>query len=174
MSWKKKIFIISSGILLVLIIWAVSHPKEVLLTFVDLGGLEKGDPFPELTGLEENGEPFDFNEYNGKTFIAMIAKIDCEVCKSSYPTLEKWDEEYPDIPFFMVGKGEPGEYSQTKEDHKFTFPILITDQKVEENLKIKVFPVFYIVNSSGIVEDLMVGFDQKEFSKLIDQTRSLK
>ncbi|MFC4767339.1 TlpA family protein disulfide reductase [Effusibacillus consociatus] len=154
-------------------IWAAKNPKILVEAFVDLGGLKKGDIFPTISGHDVEGTPLSFDLFKGKKYIVMMGKIDCGVCQSSYPTLEKWKERYPDIPFVMVGKGGKEEYAKVKQKHHFQFPILDADEEIQAALKMKVFPVFYVVDQSGKVAKRMNGFNADEFNDLIKKVREL-
>lgn len=150
-------------------IWALNNPGLVAKVFLNLGGLKEGQVFPIVHGEEVNGDSFNLESGKGKPYVVMVARIDCEVCKSSYPTLEKYNDRLKDMNFVMIGKGGKEEYLQVKTEHNFSFPIVYADEQIQTDLKIKVFPTFYFIDEEGKIFERLDGFDEDKFLKMLDE-----
>lgn len=170
-SSKRWIILLMMALVPLVGIWALNNPGVVAKVFLNLGGIKQGEAFPEITGEEVEGEAFTLQAWKGKRYIAMIGRIDCEVCQSSYPTLEKNRDILKNVPFVMIGKGEKEEYRQVKTEHAFPFPIVYADEQIQKDLNIKVFPTFYLVGEDGKVIQRLDGFDEEEFSKMLDELK---
>ena len=160
------ILIISAGL------WITSNPKAVVNLFVDTGGLDEGQTFPAISGMEVEGEQISLDRYNGKPYLVMMAKIDCPVCHSTYPKLELMQEKYPNIPFLIIGEGTKQEYQNVKQEHNFSFPIIKADKKIIKSTNLVATPTFYLIGEDGVIEKKEVGFNPNQFEKLLKQVES--
>mgnify|MGYP001306812835 CR=1 FL=1 len=167
MKRLKWVLLIFLALIPIIGIYILNNPKQVIETFVDMGGFNKGDKLPHISGMEVGGNVYNVNQLNNENFILMISKSDCEVCKSAYPTIKELLEKDDTTEFLMVGKGEIDEYENIKIEYNFDFPILIADEKLESQLKMKVFPVFYAIDHNGIIVKRMNGFSEEDFKKLV-------
>ncbi|MEI3597648.1 MULTISPECIES: TlpA family protein disulfide reductase [unclassified Oceanobacillus] len=163
----KWTFLIFIALIPIILIYVINNPKGVAEIFVDMGGFDKGDKLPYISGEEVEGKEYNTKELRDNRFIIMVSKSDCEVCKSAYPTLKKLKEEK--TPFVMVGKGDKKEYEQVKKNHNFNFPIIIADKKIQSDLKMKVFPVFYVVDENGTIIKRLNGFNEEDFNELLKE-----
>jgi thiol-disulfide isomerase/thioredoxin len=168
---KRWILILFMAVIPILGIWALNNPGFVAKAFLNLGGIKEGEMFPAVQGEEVSGESFVLESGRGKPYVAMIARIDCEVCKSSYPILEENAELLNEMNFVMIGKGGKEEYLQVRTDHNFSFPILYADEQIQKDLKIKVFPTFYFIDNEGKIMKRLDGFDEKEFLKSVEELK---
>lgn len=154
-------------------VYVLNNASLVTEWFTDTGGIKQGEMIPLVSGEEVDGGQVDMKQYKGKKFIAMIAKIDCESCKSSYPTIKKWNELYPDIPLVMVGVGGKEEYSRVKHELQFSFPILSADQSMQNQFLMKITPVFYAVDEEGRVIERMNGYRVRDFKKFMEKAERI-
>lgn len=163
---KWGMLIVMLGIA-VLGIWVVTNPKNAIETFVDMGGLKEGAEFPLVKGEEVDGKPVSLTEYKGKKFVVMIGRIDCEVCQKTYPLLEKLKTEYPDTKLILIGQGDKGKYAEVKKEHQFQFPIMSANTQIRKQLNFKIFPVFYLVNEQGTIEERLNGLDEDQLKGML-------
>ncbi|MGC5328094.1 TlpA family protein disulfide reductase [Brevibacillus sp. SYSU BS000544] len=150
-------------------IYVLNNKGLVAELFMDTGGFQPGEAFPLASGTEVGGTSIHLEDYKGKKFVAMIANITCEVCKSSYPTIKQWNQLYPDIPLVMIGIGGKEEYNTVKQKMQLPAPILHADDQIQAMYRMKITPVFYVVDKNGIVVDRMNGFRVKDFKKFMDK-----
>jgi len=150
-------------------IYVLNNKGLVAEIFMDTGGFQPGEGFPFAVGKEIAGTELNLEAYKGKKFVAMIASSTCEVCKSSYPTIKQWDQLYPEMPLVMIGIGGKEEYSEVKQKFQFPFPILHADDAIQQTYRMKVTPVFYVVDQNGVVQDRMNGFRVKDFREFMEK-----
>ncbi|MED0965362.1 TlpA disulfide reductase family protein [Bacillus paramycoides] len=148
-------------------IWAVTNPKAALEIFVDFGGINEGEGMPLITGTEVNGETTSLEKFKGEKYVLMVGKVDCEVCQKTYPVLKNLKNEHPKTNFIMIGQGDKNEYAQTKQKNGFEFPIISADSKISEEMNLKIYPVFYLVNEKGEVEKRSNGFEEPELQEML-------
>lgn len=148
-------------------VYVLNNATLVAVWFTDTGGFRTGEALPPISGEEVGGGTIDTAQYRGTKFVAMIAKIDCESCKSSYPVLQKWSELYPDTPLVMIGVGGKEAYGEVKRELRFPFPLLAADRAAQDLLRIKITPVFYAVDEQGTVIERMNGYRVKDFQKFM-------
>jgi peroxiredoxin len=169
MNNKKWIVIFIMAIIPIVGIWALNNPNIVAKAFLNLGGIKEGEVFPLVRGQEVNGESYNLESKKGKPYVVMIARIDCEVCQSSYPTLEKNKGLLKETNFVMIGKGSMEEYRQVKTEHNFSFPIVYADEQIQKDLKIKVFPTFYFIDKDGKIIKRLDGFEEEEVLNMMNE-----
>lgn len=150
-------------------IWILNNPGIMAQAFLNLGGMKEGEDFPMVHGEEVEGDSFHLESLKGKPYVVMVARIDCEVCKSSYPTLENSKDLLKEANFVMIGKGGKEEYKQVKKDHDFSFPIVYADEQIQKDLKIKVFPTFYFIDKNGKVMKRLDGYEKEKVLKLLNE-----
>ncbi|MEY8348875.1 redoxin domain-containing protein [Bacillus cereus] len=148
-------------------IWAVTNPKAALETFVDFGGLDEGEKMPLVTGTEVNGDTVSLEKFKGERYVLMVGKVDCEVCQKTYPILKNLKSEHPKANFIMIGQGDKNEYAQTKQKNGFEFPIISADSKISKEMNFKIYPVFYLVNEKGEIEQRSNGFEESELQEIL-------
>ncbi|WP_129730186.1 TlpA family protein disulfide reductase [Ectobacillus funiculus] len=170
-SNKRWILLFMMAIVPLVGIWAMNNPGVVAQVFLNLGGIKQGEAFPQISGEEVEGDSFRLESWKGKRYVVMVARIDCEVCQSTYPTLEKNRDILQKYHFVMVGKGEKEAYRQVKAEHAFPFPIVYADEQIQKDLKIKVFPTFYLIDEEGKVIQRLDGFDEGKFLKMLDELK---
>jgi peroxiredoxin len=155
-------------------IWVLNNPGIMAQAFLNLGGLKEGEDFPKVQGEEVEGAAFSLESRTGMPYVVMIARIDCEVCQSTYPTLEENTDLLKETNFVMIGKGGKEEYRQVKTKHDFSFPIIYADEQIQKDLHIKVFPTFYFIDKKGKIMKRLDGFDEGEFLKMMDELKGDK
>ncbi len=167
----KKFFLIAGISLVVLIlgagIWAYNNPQAAIEVVFDMGGIEEGEDMPLVSGSEVDGGTASLDEYQGKKFVVMVGRVDCDVCKESYQTLEKLDEDFSETSFVMIGEGDQTEYAKVKKNHNFTFPIISANEDIKKEMNFKTFPVFYLIDEQGKVAQRLNGYDEKQLEDLL-------
>ncbi|WP_028594394.1 TlpA family protein disulfide reductase [Paenibacillus assamensis] len=170
---RKVVVLCLLAIIPIVGIYVINNPMMIMEAFADLGGFQKGDAFPVVKGEDVHNKEFSLEDYKGKPFIIMMAKIDCEICKQSYPYLADWEKNNSDIPFVMVGQGGREQYKAVWQEQQFQFPILDADNQIQESLKMKIFPVFYAVDANGEIKKRMNGYDEGDLKAMVNEVRQL-
>ncbi|MGE5702744.1 MAG: TlpA family protein disulfide reductase [Clostridia bacterium] len=169
--WFKWILLLFVAIIPLAGIYLFNNPVLVTEMFTDTGGFSKGERLPLVKAEEVLGGTVDMQQYKGKPFVAMMAKIDCETCKSSYPMLQKWTQLYPEVPLVMLGVGSKDEYAKVKNKLNFPFPLLLADEAMQAEYRMKITPVFYFVDENQTIVERMNGFRIKEFESLMESVK---
>ncbi|MBD2865067.1 TlpA family protein disulfide reductase [Paenibacillus oceani] len=163
----KIVLLLAAALVPLAGVYVLNNATLVAEWLTDTGGFHTGETLPSVTGEEVDGGTIDTARYRGMKFVAMIAKIDCESCKSSYPVLQKWSELYPETPLVMIGVGGKEAYGEVKRDLQFSFPLLAADRTAQDRLRIKITPVFYAMDEQGTIIERMNGYRVKDFQKFM-------
>ncbi|WP_257349961.1 TlpA family protein disulfide reductase [Pseudalkalibacillus decolorationis] len=169
----KKYFIgVGIGIVVLILgfgIWSYNNPQAAIAMFFDMGGIEEGNSIPLVSGEEVSGGEVSLNQYKGEKFVVMIGKVDCDVCKKSYQTIEKLESEHPSTKFVMIGQGNQKEYARVKEEHGFVFPIISASEDIQKKMNFKTFPVFYLVDQKGVITQRLNGYNKEKLQSLLKE-----
>jgi len=75
----------------------------------------------------------------------------CAVCALSQPSLAAFSQLRPDVQIIMVALDWQTAQAVTdfKQEHQFTQPILLGNQRLKQQWKIDAYPSYYFVDNSG-------------------------
>jgi len=127
------------------------------------------------------GEEVPISKYKGKVVMIDFWETWCKPCISSFPTLEKLQEEYPDN--FQVLAVTPG-FTDTKEDaqafvkeHDYSFNFLLDSNNLHQKLNVQGIPFKVFVDADGnFIKKSMGSYgpdeDYKKIKKIIEQHKN--
>jgi peroxiredoxin len=137
------------------------------------GGIDKGNPAPDFTLTDLQGNNVTLSQYKGKNIYLNFWASWCGPCKDELPDIEKIHQEYKDkdLVVLTVNPGEEKEIvKKFIEDQKYTFPVLLDSKMdVARLYKTNDIPVSLFINKEGTIVFKKVGLmTGEEMKKAVD------
>ncbi|WP_194841202.1 peroxiredoxin family protein [Sporosarcina cascadiensis] len=144
-------------------------------------GLARGDLAPDFELTTLAGETVKLSDYRGKKVMLNFWGSWCPPCRIEMPHMQTYYNEYKEssnmeiLAVNMTKKEVKKEESAKEfvEEYGLTFPILLdVDGEVVETYRVKAYPTTYILNTEGVITDIVVsGIDDKFLKKIIDESK---
>lgn len=137
--------------------------------------LHIGDNAPLFDGnYYQTNESFKLSDYIGENVIIVdFWYTHCPPCVRAMPALSKLNDEFKDKGLKIFGLNSvdnqphslPG-LNQFLQKRQISYPVIMTQPTVDLMYKIKGYPTMYVVDKSGKITYVEVGFDEEKFVKL--------
>ncbi|HYE02725.1 MAG TPA: redoxin domain-containing protein [Phycisphaerales bacterium] len=133
------------------------------------GGPSIGDPAPAWTLKDSAGKEHKLADYKGKIVVMDFWATWCPPCKKAMPDVQKLHEAYKDkgVAVFGVNTWEKGDAAKYMSDNKYTYGLLMKGDDVAKDYGVTGIPVFIIVGPDGTVIYKEVGYDPKNYDKMV-------
>ena len=116
------------------------------------------DQAPEWSLKNLQGEVVSLKDFRGKTVVLNFWATWCGPCKMEIPTFSEFAQENPDIPVLGIAvDGSPELLRRASKKLNIMYPVLIADEDVQSNYKVRNLPTTVIVDPTGKVKDVHVG-----------------
>jgi thiol-disulfide isomerase/thioredoxin len=134
----------------------------------------EGSILPNISGQTylENTR-VDFQDFYGKLTLLDFWYMDCPPCIKAIPHLNELHRKYSSKGFKVVGVNP---FNNNEKDLKrfprflsynsIDYPIVFIDRDKSEEIKIPVFPTFYLVDNKGTILFSQVGYIEENNSKI--------
>jgi len=160
----------NAAIILLLFLFSTSTFAQDDLESTTLSKI--GNNLPSFTTQSLSGKAFSSDELKGKVVLINFWATWCPPCKAELPLLQKNIYEKINNKNFVVLAISRGEATDTvkKFINKFnyTFPVYLDkDTKVYKLFASKYIPRNFVIGKDGKVKMATVGFNKKEFEKMI-------
>lgn len=131
-----------------------------------------GNNMPVFTTQSLSGKTFSSDELKGKVVLINFWATWCPPCKAELPLLQKNIYEKINNKNFVVLAISRGEATDTVKKFikkfNYTFPVYLDkDTKVYKLFASKYIPRNFVIGKDGKVKMATVGFNKKEFEKMI-------
>ncbi len=104
----------------------------------------------KLEGLE--GEPVDFNVFNGKVVVLNFWATWCPPCIAEMPSFEKLYHDYADqVAFVFVANDDAQKVLRFVRENKTPLPIYFEKSATPAQLASKSIPASYIIDTNGTI-----------------------
>lgn len=140
-----------------------------LLFSAPVMAVDPGDSAPDfkLDAIKNYDEPeLDLASYKGKVLYVDFWASWCGPCQKSFPVLNELRASYKDKGFEVIGVNLDERVSDAGKflkKYPVDFPIVADESgEIGEVYKVKGMPSGYIVDKTGIVRKVIIGFDKKE------------
>ena len=137
--------------------------------------LHIGDNAPLFDGnYYQTKESFKLSDYIGKNVIIVdFWYTHCPPCVRAMPALSGLYDEFKDKGLKIFGLNSvdnqphslPG-LDKFLQKRKLTYPVIMTQSTVDLMYKIKGYPTMYLLDKSGKIAYVEIGFDEEKFVKL--------
>jgi thiol-disulfide isomerase/thioredoxin len=129
----------------------------------------EGKPAPAFTLVTLDGKKVSLADYKGHPVFVNFWATWCEPCKLEMPWLEEFSKKYADQGLVMLGisTDDVGKDVVAKTAKKLgvTYPILLKDDKIEDNYDIEYDPESFYVDKTGKVLIVTAGITDGQGGK---------
>lgn len=134
----------------------------------------------QATFTDFDGDTVAVSDFEGKVVMIDFWETWCKPCLSSFPTMQKLQEEYPED--FIVLAVTPG-FTDTKadakafaEEHDYTFKYVLDSGGLHQKLGVQGIPFKVYVDADGAFIEKSMGTsgpkeDYKKLKKLIEENK---
>jgi peroxiredoxin len=138
-----------------------------------------GDKMPSFTIVSDDGAQLSSSVYAGKAVLITFFATWCPSCQLELAEIEKtlWPnmKDREDIAFLAIGREHSdAELAKYNEKKGFTFPLYPDkNRQIFDAFAVKFIPRTYLVDKSGRIVYIAVGYNQETFKQLqniIDKT----
>ncbi len=117
------------------------------------------------------GKTIKFSKYKGKNLLIEFTGLGCGHCQDAIPFLNKFNNQYKDKDFCVISiesySKNISALKREKETNKISYEFLVGDEQTVNKYKIYGFPTFILINKSGIIKKVFIGYAQGETEKEI-------
>lgn len=117
---------------------------------------------PDFVLASLDRESYRLSDYRDRKTILYFFSPSCGICNASMPNLQKLHETSggPDLQVFGVALDYTNreQVLEFTDRHEFSFPVLLGTWREVSNYRIKGFPTYYVIDSTGRVEQRSVGY----------------
>ena len=162
---RTRFVILSITITLVSIAWMSFTP----LLFpsaedaTEISAPHPGFPAPSFNLEVLSGDALSLSDLKGQPVLIFFWASWCSVCKRTMPGLQSVYEEFHEQGFEILAINSTFQDTLSSavsyyESQEYTFPFLIDlDGKVTQDYQVRALPTSVLVNSDGIVVDVVIG-----------------
>ncbi|MDP4206108.1 MAG: TlpA disulfide reductase family protein [Bacteroidota bacterium] len=164
-----------AGFLLILFVcvqaWAQNDEAKKI---EEANVVKVGSPVPDFSFLNGAGKKESMSAYKGKVTVVVFFATWCGPCRQELPHIEKeiWDKskDKKDFALLIFGREhKKAEVDKFRTENKFTMPFLADpDRSVYSKFAKSFIPRLYLVDKSGKIVYATVGYNDAEFSKMLD------
>jgi len=136
--------------------------------------LKIGDPAPDFSGTDLNGQPVSLAAYKGKPVILRFWSTDCKFCRADTPIFNQYFEKYRQAGLRVVYVNRNSEEATVRQfvaDLEIGFPVLIdTDGAISTRYNIKVEPQTIVLSPDHrILAAILGGVSEQELKNLLGE-----
>jgi peroxiredoxin len=135
--------------------------KDVMLKLVnyDFQSVSVGQPAPDFTTQNLNGQTVKLSQFLGQTVILTLSKTWCLDCKKQIPLLNQTYETHTGLVILDVDIKEPESLVRKyAEETRITYPVLLDEQgEIKKLYQVSGYPTNFIIDSEGIIRFKIIG-----------------
>ena len=123
-------------------------------------GIGEGQPAPELSGQDLQGNVVRLSELQGRPVMLTFWSPDCFACREELPTLQAIAEDpSAEVVLLTVVSHLPaGEVQEFVDKQKLTFPVIVDEQgTIPAQYKVTGIPFTYFIRPDGNVDRAVIG-----------------
>jgi peroxiredoxin len=174
-SVKKRQILVASILLTILAIILSSCVRPP--SSESESAIQVGSPAPKFTLQDLSGQTVTLDQYRGKVVLLDFWATYCGPCRTSMPMFEDLQKEYPTAMVLLaINVQEPApmvrDYVQ---EQNVNSRVLLDEQgTAAQAYGADAIPTEVLIDKSGIVRHVQVGFSKQVISQLRAQIESLK
>jgi outer membrane lipoprotein-sorting protein/peroxiredoxin len=126
--------------------------------------LEAGSAAPAFEAADPDGKPVKLADFKEKPVLLFFWYRDCLEARAAFPALQKWSEEFKDVVFLAVNRGDSAEdVKKVLADEKIAIRALLQKEgEINKTYRVSVHPTVYLVASDGRIAFASAGFDREK------------
>ena len=134
--------------------------------------LKLGDPAPDFSGNDLNGQPLSLAAYQGHPVILRFWSTDCKFCRADTPIFNQYFEKYKEAGLRVVYVNRHSDEATVRKfvaDLEIGFPVLIDkDGAISSRYNIKVEPQTIIISPDHkIIAAILGGVSEAELKNMM-------
>ncbi len=134
--------------------------------------LKIGDPAPDFSGTDLNGQPVSLAGYQGQPVILRFWSTDCKFCRADTPIFNQYFEKYKEAGLRVVYINRHSDEATVRKfvaDLEIGFPVLIDkDGAISARYNIKIEPQTIIISPDHtILAAILGGVSEAELQNLL-------
>lgn len=149
--------------------WAAATMTSVLVIvtliviaaqYMIFTGLPDGEAAPEIEGSLLSGGAFQLSQLQKQPVMLTFWSPECSTCRAELPAIQALaDQDHGETLLVTVVSGMSAKtVSQFMEQNTYDFPVILdTSYKVASEYDVKGVPFTYFINSSGVIEQSLIG-----------------
>lgn len=140
-------------------------------------GITLGNPAPEITGVDTQGQMQSLASLKGKVVILGFSVMWCGPCQGEAPKLQSLYQELKDKGLVVLqciheneGGSQPtaADLQRWKDKFGLTFPVINPGRTaVKDTYKIRFYPTLYLVDKKGVLVGIDIDLEQASFRNKI-------
>lgn len=145
------------GIVLAVLVSGVACERSTAGT-----GVRRGDPAPEFSVVDLEGQPLRLSELRGKVVILDFWATWCPPCREEIPGFVELQAEYGDqglvIIGFSVDDGDLGGVRAFMKEFRMNYPVAVADRELQALYgPIRYVPTTFVIDRAGRIVSEHVG-----------------
>ncbi len=130
--------------------------------------LKVGEKAPSFSGVDLNNKEWKLEDYRGKKVLLDFSVINCGYCLESLKYFNQEDFQLAsNIEAVYINQEDSKEQvEQFKEKIGIPFPAIPEAQDIAQKYGVNSWPLFYLIDEEGIIEEVIVGFDKEKIQAL--------
>ena len=134
--------------------------------------LKIGDPAPDFSGTDLNGQPVSLAAYKGKPVILRFWSTECKFCRADTPIFNRYFDKYKNAGLRVVYVNRHSDEATVRKfvaDLEIGFPVLVdSDGTIAASYNIKVEPqTIFISPDHKLVTAILGGVSEEELNNLV-------
>lgn len=135
--------------------------------------LRVGENAPEWELFSLDGIKYQMKKSNEKIGFLVFTKIKCSPCMQSIPFLNELHKNYPNIDILAIyAIDDVKSIKKHKNSHQIEYPILSTTSTLTDLYHVNLYPTFYLVDKSGVIQFVQSGYGEgskEKFKEAIEK-----
>lgn len=127
----------------------------------DGSGFQSGDPAPDFTFQDANGQTFSLSDFRGKSVLLNFWRTTCGWCVVEMPYIQQVYETWP-ADELVILTIDIGEYADTVSDFlddiEVSLPVLLDiEAEVTVQYRVSSMPRTFFIDKEGLIRGIMFG-----------------
>lgn len=142
----------------------------------DAGGLPAGEPAPEFTLEDLDGNQVALADQRGKVVLVDFWATWCGPCVQELPHIQEIHERYQEQGLVVLAISTDDGKAAVRsfiEEKGYTFPVLFGKAGVKADYAVQGIPVVYMIDRGGLIRFHHVGFGPGGEKRLADEVERL-
>ena len=147
--------------------------KEIYANLYPPKQIKEGDVCPDADFFDLEGNLHHLSEFKGKYMLLDFWSLGCGYCILAFPEMKQMHEQYADkLAIVSLSIDKDARWRRASEEHQLTWSNWNEGKGmggISVNFRVFTIPHYVLVNPEGIVEKMLVGYEDGMFKKLFSE-----